>query len=84
MSVGDTDFSPPATAVNFVLGDSSRHLKRWENPHLFFLKNKCLNDRRELRVDFFGGAHAVFVIQMCVYLGRHLDGAMAEQILCRP
>ena len=35
MSVGDTDFSPPTTAVNLVLGDSSRHLQRWENSHLF-------------------------------------------------
>lgn len=26
MAVGDTDFSPPATTVNFVLGDSSRRL----------------------------------------------------------
>ncbi len=35
MSVGDTDFSPPTTAVNLVFGDSSRHLRRWENSHLF-------------------------------------------------
>ena len=35
MSVGDTDFSPPSTAVNFLICNSSHHLSAGESLPLF-------------------------------------------------
>ena len=37
MAVGDTDYSPPTTAVKFVSGNSSHHIRGWENPCKYLL-----------------------------------------------